>query len=214
MRQLVAEQPDITLAELVDRLAKKKITVGKSSISRFLHHLKLPFSPGLVSSEALAAAFGLTAIPSDQGGTNYATSGAKNVTINNAATGGFQAAIPTVTQIDDYLAANGGRADANALYLISSGGNDISFATGNSGIGPYPANPRAYIVSAANSLAGAIANLQAAGARYIVVPDLPYSFLSNRHSTCPTVDGERQCQKPTSCSPARSRKTTIATWSR
>ena len=43
MRQLVAEQPDITLAELEDRLAKKKITVGKSSISRFLHHLKLPF---------------------------------------------------------------------------------------------------------------------------------------------------------------------------
>ena len=41
-------------------------------------------SPGLVSSEALAAAFGLSAIPSDQGGTNYATSGAKNVTINNA----------------------------------------------------------------------------------------------------------------------------------
>src|ERR1700730_6851931 len=43
VRQLVAEQPDITLAELEDRLTKKKITVGKSSISRFLHHLKLPF---------------------------------------------------------------------------------------------------------------------------------------------------------------------------
>lgn len=43
VRQLVAEQPDITLAELGDRLRKKKITVGKSSISRFLHHLKLPF---------------------------------------------------------------------------------------------------------------------------------------------------------------------------
>lgn len=43
VRQLVAEQPDITLAELAARLAKKKIKVGKSSISRFLHHLKLPF---------------------------------------------------------------------------------------------------------------------------------------------------------------------------
>src|ERR1700693_5403560 len=41
VRQLVAEQPDITLAELETRLAKKKITVGKSSISRFMHHLKL-----------------------------------------------------------------------------------------------------------------------------------------------------------------------------
>ena len=43
VRQLVAEQPDITLAELGDRLAKKKIRVGKSSISRFLLHLKLSF---------------------------------------------------------------------------------------------------------------------------------------------------------------------------
>lgn len=43
VRKLVAEQPDITLAELKVRLARKKVTVGKSSISRFLHHLKLPF---------------------------------------------------------------------------------------------------------------------------------------------------------------------------
>lgn len=43
VRQLVAEQPDITLAELVTQLAKKKIAIGKSSVSRFLHHLKLSF---------------------------------------------------------------------------------------------------------------------------------------------------------------------------
>ena len=43
VRQLVADQPDITLEELVARLAKKKVTVGKSSVSRFLHHLKLTF---------------------------------------------------------------------------------------------------------------------------------------------------------------------------
>ena len=43
VRRLVAEQPDITLAELKAVLAKRKVTVGKSSISRFLHHLKLPF---------------------------------------------------------------------------------------------------------------------------------------------------------------------------
>ncbi len=129
-------------------------------------------SPGLVSSEALAAAFGLSAIPSDQGGTNFATSGAKNVTINDAITGGFTAAVPTVTQIGNYLAATGGHANPNALYLISSGGNDVGFATGNNA----PANPQAYLVSAANSLAGAVATLQASGARYIVVPNLPSSF--------------------------------------
>jgi len=43
VRQLLAEQPDITLAELSARLTKKKIKAGKSAISRFLHHLKLPF---------------------------------------------------------------------------------------------------------------------------------------------------------------------------
>jgi len=42
VRRLVAEQPDITLAELEARLAKR-VAVSKSSISRFLHHLELPF---------------------------------------------------------------------------------------------------------------------------------------------------------------------------
>jgi outer membrane lipase/esterase len=134
-------------------------------------------SPGLMSSEALAGLFGLTAIPANQpGGTNYATSGAKNVTVNTPATGGFQAAIPTVTQIANYLAAGGGLANPNALYLISSGANDVSYALGDTGTGPFPANPTSYLVGAANSLAAAVAQLQAAGARYIVVPDLPFSF--------------------------------------
>ncbi len=43
VRNLIAEQPDITLAELKIRLAKKKVSVGKSAISRFLIHLKLRF---------------------------------------------------------------------------------------------------------------------------------------------------------------------------
>jgi outer membrane lipase/esterase len=133
-------------------------------------------SPGAMSSEALAAQFGLSAAPSNQGGSNFATSGAKNVDINTTINGGFQQAIPTVTQINNYLAANGGRANPNGLYLISSGGNDVSFATGNSGTGPPPADPQGYIVGSANSLASSIATLQAAGARYIVVPDLPFSF--------------------------------------
>lgn len=43
VRRLVAEQPDITLAELQAKLAKKKVTVGQSSIFRFLRHVKLTF---------------------------------------------------------------------------------------------------------------------------------------------------------------------------
>ena len=132
-------------------------------------------SPGLMSSEALAALFGLSALPSNQGGSNYATSGAKDVTVNTTQTGDFKAAIPTVTQISNYLAANGGRANPNGLYLISSGGNDVAYATGNTGTPPFPA-AQPYLISAANSLASSVASLQAAGARFIVVPDLPFSF--------------------------------------
>jgi transposase len=43
VRELVAVQSDITLAELKAVLATEKVTVGQSSISRFLHHLNLRF---------------------------------------------------------------------------------------------------------------------------------------------------------------------------
>ena len=43
VRQLVAQQPDITLAELRARLLKERVVVGQSSIFRFLRHLKLTF---------------------------------------------------------------------------------------------------------------------------------------------------------------------------
>ena len=41
--RLVAQQPDITLAEIRAQLTKQKINVGQSSIFRFLRHLKLTF---------------------------------------------------------------------------------------------------------------------------------------------------------------------------
>jgi transposase len=43
VRELVAQQPDRTLAELRDRLAKEQVTVSQSAISRFLHHINLTF---------------------------------------------------------------------------------------------------------------------------------------------------------------------------
>ena len=55
VRQLVAEQPDITLAELKAALAKKKVTVGQSSISRYLHHLMLRFKKKSASRRARPA---------------------------------------------------------------------------------------------------------------------------------------------------------------
>lgn len=141
-------------------------------------------NPGPMSPQVLAAFFGLTAFPANQpGGTDYATSGAKNVTINNAQTGGFTAAIPTVTQIANFLAANTGSSIQNTLFLIGSGGNDVAYALGQSGAGPYPADPNGYILGAASDLATAIAGLRNAGGRFFIVPDLPYSFPLNDPTT-------------------------------
>jgi putative transposase len=55
VRQLVAEQPDITLAELKAVLATEKVTIGQSSISRFLHHLNLRFKKKSTGRRARSA---------------------------------------------------------------------------------------------------------------------------------------------------------------
>jgi outer membrane lipase/esterase len=135
-------------------------------------------SPGLMNSQVLAAHFGLTADPANQpGGTNFATSGAKNVLVNTGdgpgGNGGFLNAIPTAQQIDNYLASAGGHANGNGLYMVSSGANDIGFAFSAGG----PADKTLYLQNAADGLSNAIAKLQAAGARTIVVPGLNYSFV-------------------------------------
>src|SRR4051794_26688957 len=132
-------------------------------------------NPDLMNSQILASYFGLTANPANQpGGTNFATSGAKDVLVNDGTNGGFRAATPTSTQISSYLAANGGRANASGLYLIDSGGNDVSFAF--SGLPAAPTNKIGYLTGAAAGLTSAIVSLQAAGARVIVVPGQSYSF--------------------------------------
>jgi len=102
-------------------------------------------------------------------GTNYATGGARNHDVNPPGGGLFPNAVPTETQISTYMSQHG--PDGNALYVISSGGNDVSFALNN------PINdPSAYVTGAADSLAAAIATLQQGGARFIIVTNLPESF--------------------------------------
>ena len=89
-----------------------------------------------MDSQVLAGYFGLTALPANQpGGTNYAISGAVNAaTAANGNIGNLNSntTLPsTVQQMANYLAANGGTANPQALYLISSGANDVTFAIDN-----------------------------------------------------------------------------------
>jgi phospholipase/lecithinase/hemolysin len=133
-------------------------------------------NPGLMNSQFLASFFNLTANPANTtGGTNYATSGAKNETSNNATNGGFTAAIPTGTQIRSYVSAHGGVADSQALYLIWSGDNDVSYANGDTGTTPPP-DPDGYVMEAAEDLNGDILFLKNAGAQHIIVAGLAYDY--------------------------------------
>src|SRR5262245_33909588 len=128
----------------------------------------------LMNSELLAAYFGTLANPANQsGGTNYAISGAVNNDAGGRGNLNQNPNLPsTVLQIEHYLAASGGVANPNALYYVSSGGNDFTFATrpGN----PFPNNAarNAFLVGEATALVNEITVLKAAGARYIVVDSL------------------------------------------
>lgn len=128
--------------------------------------------PGPVSSTLLAGYFGLNGDPANQGGSNYATGGARN-----NQTGAQPNAVSTVTQINNYLAAANGVANSNALYLIGSGGNDVSLYFNQITANTITlAQGLQNVTQSANDLVGALSRLHAAGARYIVVPNQPQSF--------------------------------------
>jgi outer membrane lipase/esterase len=139
--------------------------------------------PGPVSSALLAGYFGLNGNPANQGGANYATGGARN-----NQTGAQPNAVSTVTQIGNYLAAGNGAANANALYLIGSGGNDVSLYFGQISASTITlAQGLTNVTRSANDLVGAISRLHSAGARYVIVPNQPQSFGTATEQTLRTT---------------------------
>lgn len=121
-------------------------------------------NPDPVAAEIIAAAFGLPGGPSLLGGPNFAWGGA----CVRAAPAPCLNPVPNIpTQVTQYLSLTGGRADPNALYSIWGGANDIFAALGN------PATAQANTVAAATAYVQQIGRLQAAGARYVVVYNLP-----------------------------------------
>ena len=127
-----------------------------------------PVGVGLMNTQILASYFGVTANPANQpGGTNYAISGSLSAVTNGFGNLNPNSNLPsTVGQITNYLGTHVNTADSNALYIISSGGNDVTraqelFSTG--------ADRRAYLTNQAAALAAQVAVLQSAGAQHIVV---------------------------------------------
>lgn len=120
-------------------------------------------NPDLIWAEYLADYYGTQAVASNQGGTNYAVGGARNGVDGVSPFG----PIPSVlNQVNTYLAASGGVADANALYTVWGGANDL-FAV----VDGAPAE--ATLTAAVTAQVGAINTLKTAGARYVLVPTIP-----------------------------------------
>ncbi|MGB6538620.1 MAG: autotransporter domain-containing protein, partial [Xanthobacteraceae bacterium] len=121
-------------------------------------------NPGPEWSVALGQKFGITVTPSDApgGGNNYAAGGAL-VSGNTADAGEWSA----TKQVAAYLASTGGRADPNALYVMWIGVNDLKSTSTPDIIGNNAA-----IAALAQQTTSLVTQLSAAGARYIVVPNL------------------------------------------
>lgn len=122
-------------------------------------------NPGYVWSEFLAQMYGTSAVPNGNGrdGSNYAAGGAR---VGEDTVGALGPTPSLATQASAYLAANGGRADPNALYSVWGGANDLFAVTAG-------APAQATIGSAVATQVGIIGSLEQAGARYVLVPTIP-----------------------------------------
>lgn len=122
-------------------------------------------NPDPVWAEIVAETFGASVINSLAGGTNYSWGGAC-VNPNGPCENSFPT---THQQINQHL--SGATADPNTFYMIWGGVNDISAVAGENQSDPQGALDGT--LEAAEAYVGQIRGLQDAGARYIVVLNLP-----------------------------------------
>ena len=125
------------------------------------HQLHHQSRSGLVRDRR--ATFGASGTHSLAGGPHYAWAGA---CVNPAS---FCPQVPTVTQqVGQYLSSREGRADPDALYAIWGGLNDVSEA-----LEKDSSNAQAHTVAAADVNVEQVRRLREAGARHILVYNLP-----------------------------------------
>lgn len=120
------------------------------------------FSNGPNYADGLATSYGLPLGPSLAGGTNFAWGGAR---------AGVSPDVPSLPeQLLSYFAVTGGTAGGGALYVVFGGGNDLRDAVGIAGLGGDPAP---IIGTAVGAIAGMLEDLANAGARKLLVPNVP-----------------------------------------
>ncbi len=142
---------------------------------------KFTTSPARVWAEHLADFFGNEAAANNPGnpdntdpeGTNYAQGGAQVTNpFGVGQTPSPQGATPISGQVDYYLGKRN-QADRNALYSIWGGANDVFFNMGLVGVGLPPGEAALSMANSAQELLGQVDRLSNAGARYILVANLP-----------------------------------------
>ena len=126
------------------------------------------YSNGPVWATYFADMLGLSALASNLGGTDYAFGGART---------GAGSPVPSLlTQTAMYLGGTGGVADANALYVVAGGGNNVRSTLETLAVS-NPATFASVIGAAAwqyaNDIGNIVDSLQAAGAKNIIVWNAP-----------------------------------------
>lgn len=130
-------------------------------------------NPGPIWAQVFAQHFGANATPANQGGNDYAEGGARVTQLpgvpDQPPTG---TATPVSVQIQNFLSK--GPINSGALYSVWAGGDDLFFQLGAVAAGAIsPATAQANMAIAAGQLAQQVGILNAAGARYIMVFNLP-----------------------------------------
>src|SRR2546429_862731 len=134
---------------------------------------KFTTNPGPIWAEVIAQRYGFTATPANQGGNDYAEGGARVSQLpgvpNIPPTG---TATPVATQVQIFLGK--GAVNSGALYSVWAGANDVFFQLGLAAAGAAtPAQVQANLATAATQLVQQVGILNASGARYIVVWNVP-----------------------------------------
>lgn len=137
------------------------------------------FSDGLSYAEIISASLGLAANPSYLGGTNYAVGGAMT-DAHILGTPQANAAFSLQGQLASYFASHA-VADANALYTVWIGSNDLFTALQMAGSGDV-AGASQRVTDSVQDVAAALGQLVAAGARNVLLPNITDLGLTPRLS--------------------------------
>jgi outer membrane lipase/esterase len=134
---------------------------------------KFTTNPGPIWAEIVAQRYGFTATPANQGGTDYAEGGARVTDLPGVpATPPTGTATPVATQVSNLLGK--GALNSGALYSVWAGADDVFFQLGLAAAGlATPAQVQANLATAATQVVQQVGRLNAAGARYIIVWNMP-----------------------------------------